>query len=115
MMHEENANRGGRAAHIEYVENRWQFEPGNGTRYCIIAVRLPGYTCCGTLGLVEDGWLVVDGLGRAALLPPGGFLHHSYVAEKFGLGPDGQDAGHLVTLINYVLGHPAPEEGQGHG
>lgn len=62
------------------------YEPGNGTSYRAVGVRVRGALAVGELGSVEDGWLVaLSPSRRAHLFQPTGFLAQEYVAEKFGL------------------------------
>lgn len=87
--------------HDGYIYGK--YEPGNGTSYQAIAVRIKGTVSCGWLGTVTDGWLVVSGMAscRGYLVPRGGFLHPSWVAEHFDL--HGEDAYMFTELLRVML------------
>jgi hypothetical protein len=71
----------------------WQ--PGNGTRYDIILVKL----ALDTYGQKAGTWMVVgpwSDRARVMFIDEGGYISHQYVGEKFGIGP--HDAS-VVTLM----------------
>lgn len=63
-----------------------EYAPGNGTQYTAVAVPWAFDGPMGTMGWVEDGWLVVAGnTTRAYLLQKRGHLVDHYIQGKFGL------------------------------
>lgn len=78
-------------------------EPGDGTRYDMIAIRVLGTVTCGRLGRITDGWLVVCGLtGRAYLFADGDHVVSWYIIEKLGITnaiSARQTAKQIATLI----------------
>ncbi len=84
-----------------------EYEPGNGTRYTLIAMPWDsGPTgVMGELGYVSTGWLVVCGnTGRSHLLQADGFLADRYVEQHF--GGHGEDVGYTAELICALTGRP---------
>lgn len=82
------------------------YEPGNGTSYTAIAVRLKGEVSLGILGMVEDGWLVVSGnTGKAYLFQAGRQpLMDIYIKQHLG-GIDG-DYPYMGDLIRKLIDRP---------
>ncbi len=89
--------------HIEELEGgKKAFFEADGTRYVAWAYRVHDFML-GSLGRVEDGWLVVCGLNRTSyLFKAGGLLHWSYVGEKFGLNQT--DAESMSYIIGELIG-----------
>ena len=82
-------------------------EPGNGTRYEAIGVRVHGrlYTG-GPLGAITDGWLVtLSNIFRSYLFGHGNYVADWYVTEKMGVRE--ADAPHVARLIARVIGGEA--------
>jgi len=82
-------------------------EPGNGTRYEAIGVRVRGplYTG-GPLGAITDGWLVTLSHNcRSYLFGHGDYVADWYIAEKMGVRA--ADAPHAARLIARVIGGTA--------
>jgi len=80
----------------------------DGTRYTAFAMRVRDFKL-GSLGYVEDGWLVVCGLNRTAyLFQKRGFLHWSYLMEKFRLNQC--DAENMAYLIGNIIGRECEYE-----
>ena len=78
------------------------YEPGNGTRYQVIAVPWRYEGCLGALGYVANGWLVVNCLnGLAYLFQKSAYLIDDYIQEKLG-GFEG-DYPYLGDLVREVL------------
>lgn len=88
--------------------NIGEYEPGNGNRYTAIATRWSaGLVMMGTLGLVDEGWLVVSGnTGKAALFQERGFLTDDYIQEKLGGWLD--DYPYFGDLIRLLVMRPGP-------
>ena len=85
---------------------KFEWCPGNGTRYEILVAKLNEYVSCGSLGAVEDGWLVVCGLTKTAyMFQPCGHLHTSYIKEKFNLVYD-EDVKCITALVCFALDRP---------
>lgn len=88
-------------------ENLYKYTtcPGNGTKYEIMAQRLPNGADFGCLGSVYDnGWLIICGLTRQAyMLQEKGELAEYYVKEKFGLYFE-EDVKYVTELIRFVTG-----------
>lgn len=84
-----------------------EYQPGNGTRYQLAFTQLSALSGApNLLGCQEACW-VVSYLNqeRCAILAPAGFLHFTYVAQKFGCGAS--DAIVLAELIGFILGRAA--------
>ncbi len=84
---------------------RVTYEPGNGTRYDLIAIKVDDMTF-GALGSISSGWLVINGLNTLSYLfhddkQP---LHPDYVQEK--LGGWGGDAVPLTTALGILIDCP---------
>jgi len=96
------------------------YQPGNGTRYTVLAMRwsAPPPTSTvypltpvslGELGYVPNGWLVVICMsvpGKAYLLADSGFLATSYVMSHFKIDSE-EDANHITHLISRLIGRPS--------
>ncbi len=77
-----------------------EWEPGNGTRYTAVAIPWTSPMLMGTMGFVEEGWLVVYGSGKAYLLQPAGILTDQYLAKHFDIRPaDFPWAGDLIRAL----------------
>ena len=88
--------------------NMTKFEwcPGNGTRYEILVSKLNGRVSCGCLGEVVNGWLVVCGLTKVAyMFQPVGDLHPDYIREKFNLVYEG-DIKYITKLVSFAINRP---------
>jgi hypothetical protein len=82
----------------------WTCEPGDGTRYALMAVGPIGAVGMADFGSVDCGYLVAVGLSRRACLlsADGGYLDIGYVEEKF--GPlDPQAARVFTAMIGIVI------------
>lgn len=84
-----------------------EYEPGNGTRYTAMAIRVVGKVSFGSLGSVTNGWLVVNGFnGKAYLFQASQVqpLADEYIQEKLG-GLEG-DYPYFGDLVRKLLGRP---------
>lgn len=83
----------------------------DGTAYELLAFHLKGKVCCGSLGCVEDGWLVIEGLHRKAyLFQEKGFLDTGYVFDKLcraGYDLSITDARNITALLSVAIDRPA--------
>ena len=77
---------------------QYDFQPGNGSRYEII------------YGMVDDRYILIwmnrGGSGGSAFRFDGGYIHHSYMAEKMGLTEWSSDVFALCAFLN-TQGHQA--------
>lgn len=89
------------------------YEPGNGTRYCITVVPVEPYLEVGRasyidmqmLGCIDSkGYVIVNGLnGRSYLFyEDRGWLDESYVGEKLGVHA-GEDARSVAEILRVIL------------
>ena len=85
---------------------KFEWCPGNGTRYEILVANLNDTVSCGYLGEVSNGWLVVCGLTKIAyMFQPVGLLHPSYIKEKFKLVFE-EDIKYMTKLVAFAINRP---------
>lgn len=80
------------------------WSPGNGTRYDITLVQL----AIDTYGHKAGTWMIVGpwtDRARVMFMDEGGYLAHSYVAEKLGIGP--HDASVVAMMVAPHIGREA--------
>lgn len=106
MIHIEENGRTGSSGKFTVTAEYFDHQPGDATRYEILAVALGRGIHLGTLGYIaKDAVVVVCGMhpGRAALFDRGQTLGEWYVAEQFGL-TNPHTIHHVTELVAAAIG-----------